>query len=386
MRKYKSIKKHRKLRQILALFIMFALAVTPIFIAEASQYDFDMAADNSFPPPLTVTLTPAELEMLTVTDNNIPPPLFVFEYTTEFIEIYEADETYDEINEDDDTPVDFALTEEIDGEDVPVIDSATSELETDNTDDDLLNSEDDVALLYANKYIVQIEPSKPLMEMIPTTEEELPTTSEEPETETTEPTTTEVETTEIETSTETVTEPTEETTTELMTELAPIPTEPVIVMAISAVEPRVKPTAEIIEFTIESANIVPLANFPADSSETDETAEEEPPADNIFYEIMPEDLIPLNNGWFAKDLGDGLYEIFDNNCAPLGIVEINDGESIEDWDDYDNFIPLANTTPDDTTEKVPDLPIPSPQTGDNIHIILGLWILMAAGLSIFKKK
>ena len=394
MRKYQNAKKRRKMQQILSLLIMLALAFTPIFLTNVSVKVEASPSDN-IPPPLILTVT--DTGTGTGTDNSIPPPL-LWEYPTEFVETYEI---FDEIN--DDIPLDFTLIDETDVEDDDSAEgcAAIIELENDNTDSDLLNPEDNFLLFYGNTYLPQPEPPKPPALTVPPTldlnvtpaienetkDEGLPVISEESE-ESGE------ETTEIETTGESVAEPITETATESATP----PIEPIIInmtpekphiqiidiIEIIETTETTEPTAETIEITTETTipePLIPMANLSAP------TVEEGTAADNIFYEIMPKDLIPLNNGWFAKNLGDGLYEIFDDACAPLGIVQLNGGESIEDWEDYDSLIPFADSAIDDTTSAASDLPIPSPQTGDNsIHIILGLWILTAAGLYIFKKR
>ncbi|MCL2772552.1 MAG: hypothetical protein FWD71_04300 [Oscillospiraceae bacterium] len=73
------------------------------------------------------------------------------------------------------------------------------------------------------------------------------------------------------------------------------------------------------------------------------------------------DLIQLPNGWFAEDLGDGLYAIFDNDGVPLGYVQLGDGDDIMTYDVEHNLVPLDSQT---TTE----VPKSNPKTGDSIYL------------------
>ena len=98
---------------------------------------------------------------------------------------------------------------------------------------------------------------------------------------------------------------------------------------------------------------------------------------------MPDEAIPLPNGWFAADLGEGYYEIFDANGTAKGIVILADDIDIQDCDiDFieANLIPLGDI------QDVPEEPArPNPQTGDALWVVLGL-LLTAAGAVIFKKR
>ena len=116
-----------------------------------------------------------------------------------------------------------------------------------------------------------------------------------------------------------------------------------------------------------------------------------------YYEDMPDYGTPLGNGWFAVDLGDDLYEIFDENGTPLGFVRF-DGD-IEEWEDFDDIVPLANFLwPEDLeeatmpTEPATEAPADktTPKTGDGLYVIfalLGLTMLgISAGMRILRKK
>ena len=94
---------------------------------------------------------------------------------------------------------------------------------------------------------------------------------------------------------------------------------------------------------------------------------------------MPDDAIPLNNGWFAVDLGNNLYEIFSENGTPLGFAQLKDGESIEDWEDYDSLIPLGGLSEEPIKNN--------PGTGDRIiFVLLGLLLVCGCAAIIARKK
>jgi len=101
-----------------------------------------------------------------------------------------------------------------------------------------------------------------------------------------------------------------------------------------------------------------------------------------YYEDMPTDRIPLKNGWFAVDLGDGLYEIFDSNGTPLGFIQLKPGENIEDFDDWDRLVPLI-PFPD---EKEPEPPKKIPQTGDILMIAIFMLIAAVLGIAVAVRK
>jgi len=79
---------------------------------------------------------------------------------------------------------------------------------------------------------------------------------------------------------------------------------------------------------------------------------------------MPDNATPLGNGDFAVELDDWVWEIFDENGVPKGIMIFD-----EDWDwdwelvDWDNMIPLGNFVVPDEPPKV------SPQAGDMPYML-----------------
>jgi pilin isopeptide linkage protein len=96
-------------------------------------------------------------------------------------------------------------------------------------------------------------------------------------------------------------------------------------------------------------------------------------------EEVEEIRIPLANGWYAVPLGDDMYEIFDENGVPLGVIHF-EGD-IEDWNDWDSLIPLISMTPEP--------PKSNPPTGDDsFPIFFGMLAVtsVAAALVIRKKS
>ena len=124
---------------------------------------------------------------------------------------------------------------------------------------------------------------------------------------------------------------------------------------------------------------------------------------------MDDIYIPLDAGGFALDLGDNLYGIFDEEGIPLGFVQLDEGEDIVFFDDFDNVIPLANVVllnegggyivAEETTvvvvaEELEDINIDvptgvmaktNPQTGNTI-IISTLFGLILVTVAIFFKR
>jgi len=207
-------------------------------------------------------------------------------------------------------------------------------------------------------------------EKITTTEE---VTTEEPTSETTiEEITTE----------ETITEPASEKITKITEEkiIAPEPaTEPIIdtidtIETPAAVEPTVIPTEPVVNITelITEAKMINPAVLTLNVE---------------IFEKMPEGAVPLGNGWFAVDLGDDVWEIFDKTGVPIGVVILSNGENITDYDVEYNLIPMADIIIIPETKAPPaELPKENAKTGDSIQIIAGLLILMSTGIFIYRKK
>ena len=148
------------------------------------------------------------------------------------------------------------------------------------------------------------------------------------------------------------------------------------------------------EFTTESlTEQITDATIPEDNTTTQVRPEipSEPavlPEDMELFEEMPDNAIALANGWFGADLGDGWWEIFNENGVPLGVFYLPDGESIADLDIAFiklNLIPLANVTAE-IPATVTEPPRDNPQTGDSIYSILVLLMLTLVGVVIVKKK
>ena len=86
-----------------------------------------------------------------------------------------------------------------------------------------------------------------------------------------------------------------------------------------------------------------------------------------IYDTVPENAVPLPNGWWAADLGEGLWEIFDSDGVPIGLIKL-DGDILDYSIDYIE----ANMV------KI------NPKTGDmSSMIFIGLLILMAASVAVW---
>ena len=65
------------------------------------------------------------------------------------------------------------------------------------------------------------------------------------------------------------------------------------------------------------------------------------------FDDLNSSLTELSNGWFAIDLGENIWQIFDENGTPLGIIFLP--SDINDIKDFDieliksNLVPLRNT-------------------------------------------
>lgn len=95
--------------------------------------------------------------------------------------------------------------------------------------------------------------------------------------------------------------------------------------------------------------------------------------------IVSDAMIPLGNGYFAVDLGDNLYEIFDENGVPLGYIRLANDEKIEEWTDFENLIPYADMTIHEAVNN--------PKTGKNnkfYYVILGFIVICGIVITIRK--
>gem|GEM_PF-6356394 len=117
--------------------------------------------------------------------------------------------------------------------------------------------------------------------------------------------------------------------------------------------------------------------------------------DEVDLEWLENNAIPLNNGWFAVDLTENWWEIFDECAVALGLLKLTDDEDITDLEIEfieTNLIPLENVMKLDAIgieiedENIAELPKGNPQTGDPLYIAFGLLMLAAAGAAIAKKK
>lgn len=215
---------------------------------------------------------------------------------------------------------------------------------------------------------------------------EIPTTMTKPEVVTTTPPVLEPTTTELTTIAELTTEPTIEPSaeqiigitaeTEVSTELYVAPnTEPVTDFPVNAAELPKTETSIILKPANSMAAVATAAgNFEVE-----------------IYEDIPDNAVPLSNGWFAVHLGNDIYEIFDENGVPLGLVVLEDTEDIKEWKNFDNLIPLTDLTfitiPEKITEKNTNTPSHAPQTDDSIiFALLKIIIICILAVVIIEKK
>jgi len=246
-----------------------------------------------------------------------------------------------------------------------------------------------------------------------------PETTTEPETEiaaeevtTEEPTTTEF-AAEITTTEPTVTEPTAETTTAEVTE-EPTTTE-------SAAEPTatgytpITPTYAPIT-TIAAPVTVPATtiSFIIPTTITPAPAAAIPGTTNVIYTEpavidISGNLIPLDNGMWANDLGDDLYEILDEEGVPLTEIHLGEDENIEDIEDiediksheiyesYENPVPLGDVisdAPKENKEKSGnstnlidnETAKNNPKTGDGLYPLILLSSSCSIILIIIQKR
>jgi pilin isopeptide linkage protein len=205
----------------------------------------------------------------------------------------------------------------------------------------------------------------------PTTSESSSTT--EPETETTTESASEFT---IEETTESETEP---TTIELIIETV---TEPTVDTTIPDTEPLTEttepPTDEYTDLSNDSLPEVGTIGKTTTETETEED------------EGLDNDRIPLNNGWYALELGDGVYEIFDANGNPLGIIYLPDGMDIVDYDGVnlpiEPIVPIELIVPIEPIDNIiiSETQRPNPRTGNSNFI--GVFLICGAALIILKKK
>jgi hypothetical protein len=208
-------------------------------------------------------------------------------------------------------------------------------------------------------------------------------TTESTTEETTSETTTELVTRETapeETTKPTTAETTPETTTEpTIKETTPEETPESTIEEIISEEPVTVESST--EPLIDESTTVVMAAEPVTEPVIETTAAALP--ENIeVYDEMPDGVIPLGNGWSAKYVGDGWWEIFDENGTPLGFIWLADDESIEGWNNFTRMIAVE----DWIRPENPKVPRPNPQTGDNLWVMFGLLLLTVTGVAIFKKR
>jgi pilin isopeptide linkage protein len=160
-----------------------------------------------------------------------------------------------------------------------------------------------------------------------------------------------------------------------------------------------------------SANLATNPDVPPALINTEKIPENivTPPDGIEFYDSIPDvGAIALVDGWFAVELGDGWYEIFDQSGNPVGYVQLQEGENIEDWRSYSTYSPFNDSISynwvvagdsgsalaegslrDKGSAQDIGMEKRNPKTGDMIlFAILGLLTISAvfAGIMFDKKK
>ncbi|GHV12002.1 hypothetical protein FACS1894219_04130 [Clostridia bacterium] len=227
------------------------------------------------------------------------------------------------------------------------------------------------SIKFVNSYTEPTTPTNPTDPVIP------PVTTAAPTTTTTTPTTTESSTTTTTpaattmvppgstTMTPTVTATTLAVTTTLSS--APTTSNVPVTTGEQATQPTIEEPTATVEQTTQSSitESVTISTEPATVSTVSVTTPR----------------VTLSNGWTAEDLGDGLWEIFDENGVPLGYIHLPEGESIEEYDIENNLTPLGNLTPQ--IEKLYEIDTKeNPETSDNLTFMLALFAFIALSVSL----
>lgn len=93
---------------------------------------------------------------------------------------------------------------------------------------------------------------------------------------------------------------------------------------------------------------------------------------------MPDTALPLTNGWFAVDLGDDLWMLFDENQLPLGFVLLSEDDDIEFFDWEGNLIPLGLFLFDEEGRIIGTQAKENPKTGDALHLWTLFFLLLTS--------
>jgi len=144
-------------------------------------------------------------------------------------------------------------------------------------------------------------------------------------------------------------------------------------------------TLFILKFVVQAnAEDIITYDFPIEDSIADNTEPEEYGGED------PGDLkISIRNGWFAEDLGNGMYYIYDENNNPLGYATLGEDDDLYTYDFRANMIQLSDisainesiTTNEKFIEPAEENPFRNPETGD--FLILSFITLIASGIIMF---
>ncbi|GHU38400.1 hypothetical protein FACS1894105_12320 [Clostridia bacterium] len=226
------------------------------------------------------------------------------------------------------------------------------------------------SIKFVNSYTEPTTPTNPTDPVIPPVTTAAPTTPTTPTTtESSTTTTTPAATTTVPPGSTTMTPTVTATTLAVTTTISSAPTTSNV--PVTTGEQATQPTIEEPTATVEQTT---------QSSITESvTISTEPATVSTVSATTPR--VALSNGWTAEDLGDGLWEIFDENGVPLGYIHLSEGESIEEYDIENNLTPLGNLTPQ--IEKLYEIDTKeNPETSDNLTFMLTLFAFIALSVSL----
>ncbi|GHU35742.1 hypothetical protein FACS1894105_04950 [Clostridia bacterium] len=140
-------------------------------------------------------------------------------------------------------------------------------------------------------------------------------------------------------------------------------------------EPFIETTTDSTQPTTASSTTEPTATVSAASTGSTESTSE---TDEELVDAN-DGRIPLGDGYFAEDLGDGRYLIYDGD-EPIGYIQLEEGEEIEDLlDILDRLVPLAGFGDEDEAKDAK----PNPKTGEAATpIIAAILAMISLGASV----
>jgi hypothetical protein len=120
----------------------------------------------------------------------------------------------------------------------------------------------------------------------------------------------------------------------------------------------------------------------------------QPILEPVIFEDFADAAIPLANSYFALPLPseegeDDVYQIFDDEGIPLGIILLPEDEAaeeyFEEYFDFDDMIPLANFIFEEVQDKISTEKI-NPKTSDNMLPMLLIFAVIPSMIITVKKR